>query len=1401
MVTWVKRISVGIGSLLLAFLAILGGVSAYIDSAHGRQWIQDRINRSIPGTVTWADSRVSLMSGRLELLAARLTDTKRTEIASFDRLYADISWLDLIKKQLTVRTLELDALDLRLRPDEGGRTNLVAALSPDRPSEKPGTARRSPFNLVLESARIGNGSVSYAATDRQAGFTLQGIRISAAGDSLSRSGRIDIAIVEGEVRHPSREVPLQRIAISGAYRDGNVEDIALKATVSSSNLELNGRIGDLQDTPLLDLEWLLRVPVADLDGLLGVAESPTGDVSIIGAISGPLPNPSGRLDLAYSGGTVNRFPVDRIHINLQLDDQILAIHRLEAKSPSGEVSGTGKVRLDKAFPNGFGREGHDLQQISYRLDLTGRNMRVDRLAKLPEGLQGEYVADLHLSGNGFSRRSLQGEASFVLEGEDTGAEARNDRRRLFAEGKADIGNGRINLDRFSAAMAANTIRSTGYLDLNTPDLSVDLAADLPDLGSLLSLFGIDEAGGRAAVRVHASGKPANPGVDIELNGNRFTWKDMSLGDLHTEARLEPTGEFRIAELTISNRDSRITAEGEIQLFRTESAPSGTRPLNLELVLKQAEFAHFLPKYPASGVINGTLSADGTIEDIRAKMSIEGEQVVYKRIPMGSISAVLAFSGGKLRIDKLAMLHKENRARIVGHVDLLDEHTGDRYEDPGFQIGLTATAADIGEYHGKLGGSMSLSAQAEGTISHPKGAVLLSGNSLTVYGQSIDTVELDGICDELKCHIKKVEILPGPAQSLAGTGWFGYDKSYQFSLRGSAIDLHRIEKLRDLGIEEGMLDMNVQGSGSLSDPLVEGTIDMAGVKIHSEKLDDIRLTVDVRDRVARVLSGPHREFSGTYHIGKKMFDASLNLKGTDLSPLFSLMGKPDLGAWLEGRIHVEGVLNRLSTYKGVADIPRLSLNYHNEPLIQNSSTKLVFGGERLDLEHLHLEFPGQGQFDLAGFVAKDGTLSVEGKGTIPVSIAEAFIEDNLALKGSLSADAKVKGSRRQPDIQIDADLIDIGAKLPTASESFHHLNGQIRLTSKQADIIGIAGQLGDGEFELDGRLEFNDRFQPGNLVLNAKADLVQLGIPDALDLLVNADLRLQGTPEQTRLSGQITMVEGVYYKDVNLSLLQAVEGKKKRKATPAAKDINTPYLKNMALDVTVKHLSPFLVENNIARLEIIPDLQLKGTAGNPLVNGRASVQSGVLSYQRKQFSVKKGVVDFVNPYEIEPTLDISGEANVKDWLISLSVSGTPNELAFALASDPPLEHGDILSLLVFGRTTGEMIEGEGGSTDSAAQILSQIFADAAGKHLKELTGLDLIDTDVGSGHLGSESGAGVTMGKKLSDRLMILYSVGSRKGEMIQRAVAEYRFLEDIVLSGFQNSKGGYGGSIKYRLNW
>ncbi len=203
-----------------------------------------------------------------------------------------------------------------------------------------------------------------------------------------------------------------------------------------------------------------------------------------------------------------------------------------------------------------------------------------------------------------------------------------------------------------------------------------------------------------------------------------------------------------------------------------------------------------------------------------------------------------------------------------------------------------------------------------------------------------------------------------------------------------------------------------------------------------------------------------------------------------------------------------------------------------------------------------------------------------------------------------------------------------------------------------------------------------------------------------------------------------------------------------------------------------------MDNDIAYLEIHPDLALSGTLNDPVITGAAKVQEGTIRFQNKSFVVERGIVNFLNPYKTAPEIDIVGSIKIRQWQISLMVNGPPNRLVLELSSTPSEEDEDIISLLVFGKTTYEMRSGSSSDAESTEALLAHLLTTSFGGDIKESTGLDYLEVHTDDDETTSDSNTvRVIVGKDLSERMAIKYSIGSGRGGYHQRAIAEYKLIE------------------------
>ena len=435
---------------------------------------------------------------------------------------------------------------------------------------------------------------------------------------------------------------------------------------------------------------------------------------------------------------------------------------------------------------------------------------------------------------------------------------------------------------------------------------------------------------------------------------------------------------------------------------------------------------------------------------------------------------------------------------------------------------------------------------------------------------------------------------------------------------------------------------------------------------------------------------------------------------------------------------------------------------------------------------------------SGKLNKD--LNLEADGNIPFKILPMFTEAISDATGETRFSLKVNGSLSTPNLIIHADIKDGGMTIPSLFQKLHHMNGGVRITSNAILIDNIKGMLDTGKFEFNGAIDL-DRYQPSNIGLKLKVDNLPISIPDLLDIRLSSELDVRGSSEKYLIKGDVVLLEGTYDKDVRLNLMESI-GQESRKEPLVTSKTPWPIFNNMALDCRISYRDPFVVDNNIALLTIKPDLNIHGTVNQPLISGRAEVETGTVYFQKNEFNVKKGVFDFINPYKIEPTIDIQSEVKIRKWTVFLKISGTPDTLRFDMTSDPSEREEDILSLLISGKTTQELIAREGGSSLSPRQMLADVLSETVQKDIKDATGLDVVALEYNEAKDAEASDeVKVTLGKELSRRVAVKYGVQTKNAKVIRKMITEYKFLEKLIMNAFQDTEGNYGGEIQFRLEF
>jgi translocation and assembly module TamB len=210
-----------------------------------------------------------------------------------------------------------------------------------------------------------------------------------------------------------------------------------------------------------------------------------------------------------------------------------------------------------------------------------------------------------------------------------------------------------------------------------------------------------------------------------------------------------------------------------------------------------------------------------------------------------------------------------------------------------------------------------------------------------------------------------------------------------------------------------------------------------------------------------------------------------------------------------------------------------------------------------------------------------------------------------------------------------------------------------------------------------------------------------------------------------------------------------------------------------------------------------DLTIAGNIGSPIILGDIEGLRGNVYFQDRQFRVLRARLSFFNPISIEPYLDFQGETFLKDYRVTFSLSGLVDRLKPEFVSSPPLPPEDVLALLALGESFKRTYSYDTSSQLGTGSLLSYQFAEEAKKRAERLFSLDRFRIDPFVLGASTEMTARLTVGKKISRNIVLLYSTNltSQREEIVR---LEWEFSGNFSLVGMRDERGRISFDAKVR---
>lgn len=418
------------------------------------------------------------------------------------------------------------------------------------------------------------------------------------------------------------------------------------------------------------------------------------------------------------------------------------------------------------------------------------------------------------------------------------------------------------------------------------------------------------------------------------------------------------------------------------------------------------------------------------------------------------------------------------------------------------------------------------------------------------------------------------------------------------------------------------------------------------------------------------------------------------------------------------------------------------------------------------------------------------LAEEIKGTldlprIELSRFQSLIPSALELGGVTTGKVVIAGTIGDP--KIDGGLNLSGGKLRLKGDAIPELSGigfDLEANRKSVAIKGTVDDLAGGSVRIDGKMELTNAAGDGLGPLDVSVKGVGLPLVrnEFLILRANADLRVTGTLADARVSGEVGIIDSVFFKDIELlpigkPFLGPAAASLPKVDVPAGIGVVVPPpFDAWTADIAVRTIDPILIRGNLGRGRVDVGLRISGKLGDPKPSGRMRITEAVARLPFSTLEVREGYLNFTPENGFDPTLEIRGRAEPRPYRVQVYAYGRMSDPQLVLTSEPPLPENEIMTLLATGTTSAGLEDSQAASSRAMQLLIEELRRGRFlfGKQLRPLLSLlDNVDFSLAeTDPYDSDSYSSATL--KLSDKWFITAGLGSEGDQRIM-AIWRLRF--------------------------
>jgi translocation and assembly module TamB len=727
-----------------------------------------------------------------------------------------------------------------------------------------------------------------------------------------------------------------------------------------------------------------------------------------------------------------------------------------------------------------------------------------------------------------------------------------------------------------------------------------------------------------------------------------------------------------------------------------------------------------------------------------------------------------------------------------------------------QADLSATQvslADLERLAGQdipLTGTLNANLHIHGSELNPQGNGSVSLVKGVAYEQPFQSakVDLSGTGDEAHANLQ-VQLLSGNLQGNVSVR--PKQKTYTAQLTSTGIRLDQVQALEARNIDAtGVVSLHASGQGTFENPQFDASLQIPTLTIQKQSLSEVNLHMDVANHVANAtltstaIDTSIQAKAKINLTGDYLTDASVDTQKIPLQALLAAYA-PEQAADVTGQTEVHatlhGPLKNRNLLEGHLNIPVLNVAYGNNiQLAASAPIQADYKDGVINLQPASIRGTDTDlQFEGSIPTAPNAPMSLKLMGTVDLQLAQLFNPD-VRSSGQLKFNIDSSGAiAKGANLGGEIDIVDANFASSDLPVGLQHGNGVLKLTTDRVNISKFQGTIGGGTVVAQGGVAFRPGIQ-FDLGLAAKG--IRALYPQGMRETADAYLRLTGTTDSALLGGTVNLSDLSFTPafDLNSFVGQFSGG---ITAPPSA-----GFSQNVALNVAVHSTSDVNLVSRSISIGGSANLQVRGTANDPVILGRVNLNGGDVILNGNRFVLTGGTVQFVNPSETQPVVNLTLTTTIQQYNINLRFEGPANQLRTQYTSDPALPPADIINLLAFGQTTEAAANSTASTNQTAESVVASQVSSQVTSRVSKIAGISQLSINpvlAGSSSQGPP-GANITIQQRVTGNLFVTFStnVASTQSQTIQ---GQYQVSPRVAVSATRDPNGGFALDTLIKKSW